>query len=544
MRKLNCETLAAMIEAAPDALVCVAADGLIVLVNAETVRLYGYPREELIGQPVELLVPDHLRAEHEQHRARYLADPWPRPMGLGMQLSGRRRDGHVFPAEISLAAIAIDGDLLTMASIRDITERLAAQAERERLQSEAEQDKAVIRSHQAQRLEALGQLAGGVAHDFNNLLAVILNYASFAAQDLTATGSDWPTQRETARHDLEQVTRAAERAADLTRQLLALGRREVVRPQVLDVNAVVNEVNEILRRTIGEHIHLETSLASDLWPVMADPGQLEQVLVSLAANARDAMPEGGTLTIETSNIVVDEESIAGGSKAQPGRNVRLRISDTGIGMTRDVLDHAFDPFYTTKDVGAGAGLGLATAYGIVTQVGGQIQAWSEPGAGTTFTVTIPATTQARGSKHTVEAYRRASAGETILVVEDEPALREVTRRILCRNGYRVITAENGPEALKVARDHPGDIHLLVTDVIMPQMLGKKVAEEIRQIRPGVGVLFMSAYARPVLAAQGRLDPDVALLEKPFSEADLVSMAGLVLDGYFFDRKPSGDESAG
>jgi PAS domain S-box-containing protein len=317
VRKLTDQALAAMVEAAPDALVCVAADGLIVLVNAEAVRLFGYPREELIGRPVDLLVPDELRARHEHHRVMYLANPRPRPMGLDLRLSGRRRDGHIFSAEIALAAISMDGEMLTMASIRDVSERLAAQAERERLRSEAEQDKAFIRSQQARRLEALGQLAGGVAHEFNNLLAVILHYACFAADDLTAAGSDWATQRETAFRDLGQVTRAAERAADLTRQLLAFGGRDVVRPQVLDLNTVVTGVKEMLRRTLGDHICLETSLARDLWPIMADPGQLEQVLVNLAVNARDAMAEGGTLTIETSNIVVEDEAIAGGSKAQP-----------------------------------------------------------------------------------------------------------------------------------------------------------------------------------------------------------------------------------
>jgi CheY-like chemotaxis protein len=209
-------------------------------------------------------------------------------------------------------------------------------------------------------------------------------------------------------------------------------------------------------------------------------------------------------------------------------------------MAGDVLDHAFDPFYTTKEAGAGIGLGLATVYGIITRAGGQIQAHSEHGAGTTFTIALPAVPVAPGPQSTASTHQYVSTGETILVVEDEPALREVTRRIFCRNGYHVITAGNGPEALEIARDHPGDVHLLVTDVIMPQMLGKELAEELRQIRPDVGVLFTSAYARPVLAAQGRLDPDVALLMKPFSEADLISMAGLVLDGYFGSRKLSGE----
>jgi hypothetical protein len=269
-----------------------------------------------------------------------------------------------------------------------------------------------------------------------------------------------------------------------------------------------------------------------LWPVLADPGQVEQVLVNLAVNARDAMPDGGTLTIDTSNVVVDRDSIAGGSKARPGQHVRLRVSDTGVGMTREVQEHIFEPFYTSRGAGAGTGLGLATVYGIVTQAEGRIQVYSEPGAGTTFNITLPATDKAAARPVTAEPYRRESAGETILVVEDEPALREVTERIFLRNGYQVITAPNGPEAIDIVRDHPGKIDLLVTDVIMPQMLGKEVAERIQQLRPDIQVLFMSGYAGPVLTAQGRIEPDVALVGKPFSEADLLSMAGLVLDRRF------------
>jgi PAS domain S-box-containing protein len=533
MKTLTPERWAAMVDAAPDAMVCVDAEGVIVFANDQVVRLFGYRREELIGQPVEVLVPDVARAGHERLRAGYLANPSPRPMGLGRQLPGRRRDGTTFPAEISLSVLGSGGDMLIMAAVRDITDRLREQAERDRLMSEAQRDRSRMRAQQAERLEALGELAGGIAHDFNNLLAVILNHAAFVTEELDAsTGADWADRRDAACRDLEQVKRAGERAARLTRQLLAFARRDVVRPQPLDLNAIVTTVQEMLCRTLGEHIELATSLASGLWPVLADPGQMEQVLVNLAVNARDAMPDGGTLTIDTSNIVVDQDSIAGGSKARPGRHVRLRVSDTGVGMTREVQARIFEPFYTTRGTGSGTGLGLATVYGIVTQAEGQIQVYSEPGTGTSFSITLPVTEQSAVQPITAEPYRRESAGETILVVEDEPALREVTQRIFARNGYQVMTAANGPEAIAIARDHPGEIHLLVTDVIMPQMLGKEVAERIRQIRPDIQVLFMSGYAGPVLTAQGRIEPDVALVGKPFSEADLLSMAGLVLDRRF------------
>ena len=402
----------------------------------------------------------------------------------------------------------------------------------ERRQAAREQAKRQAQLEQAQRLENLGELAGGVAHDFNNLLAVILNYVSFAVEDLTAaTGPDWARRRESALSDLGQIERSAQRAASLTRQLLAFARREVIQPRVLDLDEVIITVEDMLRRTLGEDIELVTSLAGDLEPVLADPGQLEQVLVNLAVNARDAMPGGGTLTIDTSTITVDADYIAGGSGATPGRNVRLRVSDTGTGMAPDVIEHAFEPFFTTKQKGAGTGLGLATIYGIVTQAGGHIRIYSEPGAGTTFSITLPVTAETPAPRLEPATYHRAPTGETVLVVEDEAALRDVTERIFTRNGYQVMTAASGPEALGMARDHPGEIHLLVTDVVMPQMLGKEVAERMRAVKPGIRVLYMSGYARPVLTSQGRLNPGMVLVEKPFSEASLLTKAGEVLNGH-------------
>ena len=386
---------------------------------------------------------------------------------------------------------------------------------------------------QAQRLESLGQLAGGVAHDFNNLLGVILNYLSFAAEDVdAAAGPDPATHLAAASADLAEVKKAAQRAAVLTHQLLLFARRDVVRPQVLDFDGVVASVEDMLRMTLGEHVELVITRADDLWPVLADPGQLEQVLVNLAVNARDAMPGGGTLTIDTGNITVDADMIAGGSKARLGRNVRLRVSDTGVGMSAEIAEHVFEPFFTTRRDGGGTGLGLATVYGILMQADGDIRIYSEPGAGTTFAITLPVTAEAATPLAEPLPYQRTPKGETVLVVEDEAALREVTKRIFTRNGYHVITAESGPEAVAIATEWPGEIHLLVTDVVMPHMLGREVAERMRTIKPGIEVLFMSGYARPVLASQGRLDPNVALLEKPFSESDLLAMAGQVLNGHF------------
>ena len=386
---------------------------------------------------------------------------------------------------------------------------------------------------QAQRLESLGQLAGGVAHDFNNLLGVILNYLSFASEDVAAAaGPDPAPHLAAAGADLAEVKKAAQRAAVLTHQLLLFARRDVVRPQVLDFDSVIASVEDMLRMTLGEHVELVITPAGDLWPVLADPGQLEQVLVNLAVNARDAMPGGGTLTIDTGNITVDADMIAGGSKARPGRNVRLRVSDTGVGMTaeiararvRAVLHHQAG----RRRDGTGACHRLRDSRAgrrghpdlLRTRSGHDVR--HHPAS------------HRRGATPLAEPapYHRTPKGETVLVVEDEAALREVTKRIFTRNGYQVITAASGPEALAIAAEWPGEIHLLVTDVVMPHMLGREVAEKMRAVKPGIEVLFMSGYARPVLASQGRLDPNVALVEKPFSETDLLAMAGQVLNGHF------------
>ena len=418
-------------------------------------------------------------------------------------------------------------------SAREALERSEVAADAERSLAREEQDRREQSLVQGQRLESLGQLAGGVAHDFNNLLAVILNYVSFVSEEVdAAAGPDPGPHLEAAGADLAEIRKAAERAAGLTHQLLLFARRDVVRPQVLDLDSVIASVEELLRRTLGEHVQLVITPAGGLWPVLADPGQLEQVLVNLAVNARDAMPAGGTLTIDTGNITVDADTIAGGSKAKLGRNVRLRVSDTGTGMTAETAEHVFEPFFTTRRNDGGTGLGLATVYGILTHADGNIRIYSESGVGTTFTITLPVTAEAAAPRAEVVPYQRTPKGETILVVEDEAALREVTKRILARNGYDVITAASGPEAIAIAGDHPGEIHLLVTDVVMPHMLGQEVAEKVRAVKPGIEVLFMSGYARPVLASQGRLEANVALVEKPFSETDLLAMAGRVLNGHF------------
>ncbi len=406
-------------------------------------------------------------------------------------------------AEGTPHTLPVEGPREVASLARRLNELGDAVAEKERLQ---------LQLQQSQRLESLGQLAGGIAHDFNNLLAVILGYATFIARRADEGSDD--------ERDVGEIRKAGERATRLTHQLLAFARRETVRPRVLDLTGVVLEMEQLLRRTLGEHVALETALAADLSPIMADYGQLEQVLVNLAINARDAMPEGGTLTLDTENVDADDAYVAVRAGLAPGRYVRLRVSDTGTGMTPEIAARAFEPFFTTKPKGQGTGLGLATIYGIVTGAGGHVQIYSEPGLGTTFTVLLPAT-DAPPPELVPRSEPPRGHGETILVVEDEAAMLEVTRRLLQDGGYTVLTASGGEAALRLVAGHPGEIQLLLTDVVMPGMLGKEVAVRVGELRPGIPVLYMSGYAQAVIAPMGDLAAGHAIIDKPFSEAALL-----------------------
>jgi PAS domain S-box-containing protein len=372
--------LSGLLDAVPDAMLCVDGGGLIVLANASAGRVFGYDRDDLVGQAVEVLVPERSREAYQAHRADYLAAL--RPMDAGLALAGRRGDGSEFPAEISLSAIETDEGILIAVTVRDLAERRRLTAELERRERQAQESR---------RLESLGKLAGGVAHDFNNLLGLISSYTGFVAQQLEQQPS--AEDLEAMRGDIEQVRTAAERATKLSHRLLAFGRREVISPAVVNLNEVVTNVEYSLIRTVGEQVEVATSLAPDLDAVLADPGQLEQVLVQLAANARDAMPEGGRLTIETANTAVGQELAASDADLRPGAYVAVKVSDTGTGMSPEVIDHAFEPFFTSKSKGNGSGLGLATVHGVVAQADGDVRIRSEPGLGTTITILLPVTDQ-------------------------------------------------------------------------------------------------------------------------------------------------------
>jgi PAS domain S-box-containing protein len=439
---------------------------------------------------------------------------------IDVQASTQRRDARDAQDQAEAAQDSARRDAQDVSDARRSGERREALEQNEALHAQV---------RQIQRMDSLGQLAGGVAHDFNNLLAVILSYATFVSRRLAvAAESSGDGQWDEARADMAHVQQAAERAAALTRQLLAFASREAIQPLALDLNEVIAGVEELLRRATGEHIEITTSLAEGLRPVLADAGRLEQVLVNLAVNARDAMPDGGRLTIATENITTAAHSGSEDLDAGQERRVLLRVSDTGMGMSADVIEHAFEPFFTTKAASKGTGLGLATVYGILTQAGADIQISSQPGAGTTFTIVLPVTDEAAAPPGEATPSVWEPHGETVLVVEDEDELREVTRRIFAGAGYRVIAAASGPDALLTARNHDGPIHLLVADIVMPHMLGTEVAHRMRAIKPDAEVLYMSGSAGPVLAAKGRLDPDAVLVEKPFSGAVLLAQAGQAL----------------
>jgi PAS domain S-box-containing protein len=372
-----------------------------------------------------------------------------------------------------------------------------------------------------QELEAIGRLAGGIAHDFNNLVGIILGHA-----ELLSAGSDL-TER--LKNGLAQIRRAGERAAALTHQLLAFSRKQVLQPKVLDLNAIVADVQKMLARVIGEDIELVTRLHPSLAPVKADPVQMEQVLMNMAVNARDAMPRGGTLLIETANAAPDEALARQHPNLATGPYVMLTVSDTGHGMDAQTLEHVFEPFFTTKELGKGTGMGLATVYGIVTQSGGNISVSSELGKGTTFRVYLPAETAAAETRVEESAEAVVGGTETILVVEDESNLREITRIFLEDYGYRVLEASDAKQALQLAQTFADPIHLMLTDVIMPGMSGGQLAEQIVSARPGMKVAYMTGYTDEMVVHHNVLEPGIALLQKPFDKLQLARKVRSVLD---------------
>ena len=495
---------AAIIEASLDCIVTMDDGGRIIEFSPSAERLFGYARDEAVGQPMaELLIPPALRPAHAAGLARYRATGLGPILGRRVQQTAMRRDGTEFPIELAVSRIDVEGPARFSAFLRDLTDQERLSAERRDLEH---------RLHQSQRLEGLGQLAGGIAHDFNNLLSVIMNYAAFVAEQT----HDDPDLAD----DVAEIQAAAERAAALTKQLLIFGRREAVRPQVIDLDQILGGVQALLSRSIGEHIDMQVLPSGDLPPIQADPGQIEQVVLNLVVNARDAMPEGGQLTLTTSVTDLDAEFCSSHPGVEPGRFVELIVADSGHGMTPEVAARIFEPFFTTKARGHGTGLGLATTYGIVSEAGGFIEVDSEVDRGTVFRIRFPATTDPIPPPPEEHLDLPATGnGQVVLLVEDEPALMRSTARMLRNSGYVVLEAPYGADAVAMA--HATPIDLLLTDVVMPELSGRQVADEVRMLQPEVGVLFMSGFSEGTTGSPVDSVADLDLVQKPFSERTLL-----------------------
>jgi PAS domain S-box-containing protein len=633
------ETLLAtsILEAIPDAVAVVNQQGVMIQINSQMEAMFGYTREELIGQKIEILVPERSRPQHDHHREQFHARPKIRRMGSGLDLNGRRRDGSEFPVEISLSPVTTGDGMIVLSAIRDISDRKRIEEDLRRVNEELDRRKSrelrdsqnrlalivdssqdaiigknldgivthwnkgaehiygytaqemigrplsvlapkeksdeipgILRKiragerveyfesvrvtkdgrslnvsisvspihdaegqvvgastiarnitgqkkiedqlRQSQKMEAVGRLAGGVAHDFNNLLGIVTACSELLRSRVDANGLEY----------VDNIREAAKRGASLTRQLLAFSRRQPVQNQLLDVNERLKEVSKLLRPLMGDDVEIVLLPRSSSAIVEADPGQLDQVVMNLAVNSRDAMPHGGKLIIETGVFDFDEGFAREHPPMTAGRYVMVAISDNGTGMDEATRSRIFEPFFTTKEIGKGSGLGLATAYGIIKQSGGHVWVYSEPGHGTTFKIYLPSAEEKLNGR--VESHEEtlpaSREGVTILLVEDDPMMRRLTRQMLQEHGYRVLEAEDGRSALEVIASNAAPIDLTLTDVVMKRMNGPELVLRLIESNPGMKVVYMSGYTGELVAHQG-FDTGIRLLEKPFTRADLL-----------------------
>jgi PAS domain S-box-containing protein len=632
-----------LLETLPDAIVAVDRDGTIIQTNSQTQALFGYSRDELIGQKVEVLVPESFRPQHHQHRAGYADAPKTRRMGADLDLYGRRRNGSEFPVEISLSPVFTDKGTFVLSAIRDISDRKRIAEELRRANEElhrrtteqlgeyrarlatiidssddaiiakdlngvitswnkgaeriygyapdeiigkhisvlapsdrqnevpeilrriaqgehiehfesarvtkdgrqldvsisvsplrdtkdeiigasviardiTDQKRAESQLHQAQKMEAIGRLAGGVAHDFNNILGIISACSEFLRDRMSTVAAAGTLQY------VDNIRKATERGSALTRQLLTFSRSSSIQPRLLDLNERLRDVSKLLRPLMGDDVEIVIVSKSPAAVVEADPGQLDQIMVNLAVNARDAMPRGGKFILETRTEKFDEIFAEQQQSMPPGKYVLLAVSDTGNGMDAATVARIFEPFFTTKEIGKGTGLGLATVYGIVKQSAGHIMVYSELGHGTTFKIYLPSADHKLGleSKPEEEKAIPKRHGTTILLVEDDEIMRSLTRQLLKEQGYTVIEADDGKTALETMAAHPGPIDLLLTDVVMRRMSGPELVERLHASHPDLKVVYMSGYTGELMAEREVLKRDITLLEKPFTRTTLLS----------------------
>jgi PAS domain S-box-containing protein len=495
--------LSAAIEQTAESIIITDTGGRIEYVNPGFEKTTGYTRAEALGRRLNMLYSGH-------HDAAFYSNLW-QTISSGKvwhgQFINRKKNGDLYNDDATITPGRDDsGAIVNYVSVqRDVTRELQLEAQ----------------YRQAQKMDAIGQLTGGIAHDFNNLLTAINGFADLAR---AALEPDDPKKEM-----MDKVLYSGQRAADLVRQLLAFSRKQVIEPKVLNLNTVVTDTDKMLRRILGEHIFIDTRLVPRLYPVKIDPAQIQQVILNMAVNARDAMPDGGRLTIETVNVSLAANDLAVYADLQPGDYVQLTMRDTGHGMTSAVLARVFEPFFTTKEVGKGTGLGLATVYGIVKQNGGDIVCHSEVGRGATFRVLLPVSREGVVTEAAGQSGQWPAGEETILLVEDDPMVREFVLHTLRAQGYNIIVAANGPRALQMAQAYQEPIHLLLTDVVMPGMSGSEVAERLRAQKPGLKIIFTSGYTDETVIRHGVQESELTFLPKPFSPMELAKKVREILD---------------
>jgi PAS domain S-box-containing protein len=507
------ERFRSIMENANDTILFVDSKGYIRFWNRKAEELYGYTPDEVLGKPHSVLVPKRLQEIHNNWMEKFLSLDESAISGKIVEGIGERKDGSEFYVETSTALLKQEGETYLVAILRDITERKQAEEEKAKLEAQL---------RQSQKMEAVGLLAGGIAHDFNNILTAIIGYASLLQMKIK--------EDEHLKPHAEQILAASQRAANLTQSLLAFSRKQIINPRPLNISEIITKMEKLWGRIIGEDIDLQTTLAAGDTTVMADPGQIEQVLMNLVTNARDAMPLGGHLIISTERTEIDHTYIRAHGYGTPGEYMLISVSDTGAGMDAKTCEKIFEPFFTTKEVGKGTGLGLAMAYGIIKQHNGYINCYSEPGKGTTFKVYLPVNKEAGETPVAQQpAPEPAGGSETILVAEDDADVRKLSRETLEHFGYTVLEAVDGEDAVRVFLENKEKIHLLLLDVVMPNKNGKEAYNEIKKMRPDIKAIFISGYTANIIHQKGLLDKELDFILKPVSPADLVRKVREVLN---------------